>query len=82
MKFSQTNNREESRQNIESPNQAGRQRKLISLRWKVGVGWRGVRVSVDDIKTGQYVEIINALVSSEGLRDVVLETQEIIITRV
>lgn len=82
MKFSQTNNREESRQNIESPNEAGRQRKLISLRWKVAVGWRGVRVSVDDIKTGQYVEIINALVSSEGLRDVVLETQEIIITRV
>ena len=42
----------------------------------------GVRISVDDIKTGQYVEIINAMLSSEGLRDVVLETQEIIISEV
>ena len=52
----------------------------------VGVVWCGVvcgvRISVDDIKTGQYVEIINAMLSSEGLRDVVLETQEIIISQV
>ena len=44
-----------------------------------------VSVSVDNIKTikpGQYVEIINVMLSSEGLRDVVLETQEIIISEV
>ena len=43
---------------------------------------RGVRISGDDIRTGQYVEIINVMVSSAGLRDVVLETQEIIISEV